>query len=208
MRRRQLHRLWQLLLKGFDEVRTAPDPLVAAQMALLRVMHAADMPDPGQLAKRLEELASRPAVAASAPDGSPAPAASAVVLPWEALVGKVKQGQIGLATKMEMQVRVVELTAGRLRWSQPSGFTEDFSREMKAGLDQATDQSWIVERCADAGQPTLVEQNDAASAASEAAVRQSPLVEAVFAAFPEAQLITEEEEAAQFRGSRNWSQRR
>ncbi len=53
----QLHRLWQLLLKGHDEVRNAPDPLVAAQMALLRVMHAADMPDPGTLAKRLEELA-------------------------------------------------------------------------------------------------------------------------------------------------------
>ena len=29
----QLHRLWQLLLKGHDEVRGAPDPQVAAQMA-------------------------------------------------------------------------------------------------------------------------------------------------------------------------------
>ncbi len=44
----QLHRLWQLLLKGHDEVRTAPDPLASAQMALLRVLHAADMPDPGK----------------------------------------------------------------------------------------------------------------------------------------------------------------
>jgi DegV family protein with EDD domain len=43
----QVHRLWQLLLKGHDEVRQAPDPLIAAQMALLRVMHAADLPDPG-----------------------------------------------------------------------------------------------------------------------------------------------------------------
>jgi len=55
----QLHRLWQLLLKGHEEVRTAPDPLVAVQMALLRVMHAADMPDPGKLAKQLEDLACR-----------------------------------------------------------------------------------------------------------------------------------------------------
>lgn len=44
----QLHRLWQLLLKGHDEVRAAPDPLVAAKMALLRVQHAADMPDPAR----------------------------------------------------------------------------------------------------------------------------------------------------------------
>jgi len=42
----QLHRLWQLLLKGHEEVRQAPDQLISAQMALLRVMHAADLPDP------------------------------------------------------------------------------------------------------------------------------------------------------------------
>jgi DNA polymerase-3 subunit gamma/tau len=65
----QLHRLWQLLLKGYEEVKTAPDPLVAAQMALLRVLHAADMPDPGSLVKKLEDIASRPVVMAAAPAG-------------------------------------------------------------------------------------------------------------------------------------------
>ena len=64
----QVHRLWQLLLKGYDEVRTAPDPLVAAQMALLRVIHAADMPDPGAM---IEKLASGEAMAAPAPAAAP-----------------------------------------------------------------------------------------------------------------------------------------
>jgi len=49
LRAGHLHRLWQLLLKGYEEVKSAPDPLVAAQMALLRIMHASDMPDPGAL---------------------------------------------------------------------------------------------------------------------------------------------------------------
>ncbi|MGF7146620.1 DNA polymerase-3 subunit gamma/tau [Sphingomonas zeicaulis] len=48
-----LHRLWQLMLKGHDEVTRAALPLEAAEMALLRVIHAAEMPDPGELAKRL-----------------------------------------------------------------------------------------------------------------------------------------------------------
>ncbi|HCS16788.1 MAG TPA: DNA polymerase III subunit gamma/tau, partial [Erythrobacter sp.] len=52
----QLHRLWQLLLKGHEEVRLAPDPLVALRMALLRTLHAGQMPDPGRLAKKLETL--------------------------------------------------------------------------------------------------------------------------------------------------------
>nr|MDP8994581.1 DNA polymerase III subunit gamma/tau [Pseudomonadota bacterium] len=35
-----VHRLWQLLLKGLAEVQNAPLPLEAAEMALLRVVHA------------------------------------------------------------------------------------------------------------------------------------------------------------------------
>src|SRR5690606_33034159 len=84
----QVHRLWQLLLKGHDEVRQAPDPLVAAQMALLRAMHAADMPDPGKLAERIEQAAkSAPAAPAAAGSASaPAPTAS---LDWAALVEQI-----------------------------------------------------------------------------------------------------------------------
>jgi DNA polymerase-3 subunit gamma/tau len=44
-----LHRLWQLLLKGLDEIARAPLPLEAAEMALLRVIHASQLPDPGSL---------------------------------------------------------------------------------------------------------------------------------------------------------------
>ena len=56
-----IHRLWQLLLKGLAEVHAAPMPLEAAEMALLRVIHAAELPDPGAV---LEKLASGEAVAA------------------------------------------------------------------------------------------------------------------------------------------------
>src|SRR3546814_503438 len=50
-----LHRLWQLLLKGLEEVQSAPIPMEAAEMALLRVIHAAGMPDPGELVRKLSE---------------------------------------------------------------------------------------------------------------------------------------------------------
>ncbi|GAA0483774.1 DNA polymerase III subunit gamma/tau [Parasphingorhabdus litoris] len=50
-----LHRLWQLLLKGFEEVQQAHIPREACDMALLRVLCAADMPDPGELAKMVQQ---------------------------------------------------------------------------------------------------------------------------------------------------------
>ncbi|MFM2020623.1 MAG: hypothetical protein RJB02_331, partial [Pseudomonadota bacterium] len=50
-----LHRLWQLLLKGHDDVSHAAMALEASDMALLRVIHGASLPDPGQLARLLEQ---------------------------------------------------------------------------------------------------------------------------------------------------------
>ncbi|MFN3552185.1 MAG: DNA polymerase III subunit gamma/tau, partial [Novosphingobium meiothermophilum] len=133
----QLHRLWQLLLKGYEEVKIAPDPLVAAQMALLRVMHAADLPDPGGLVKKLEELAQRPALAApaaghshGADSGAPeaghaapqaAPSAARVSADWEALVEQVEQHAPLVGSTMRLGVRVVELRTGLLRYQLAPG---------------------------------------------------------------------------------------
>ena len=50
-----LHRLWQLLLKGLAEVHAAPVPVQAAEMALLRIVHASSLPDPAELVRRLTE---------------------------------------------------------------------------------------------------------------------------------------------------------
>src|SRR4051794_8262280 len=48
-----IHRLWQMLLKGLQDVEVAPDPREAAEMVLLRLIHAADLPDPAALLAKL-----------------------------------------------------------------------------------------------------------------------------------------------------------
>ncbi len=173
----QLHRLWQLLLKGFEEVRSAPDPLVSAQMALLRVMHAADMPDPGSLVKKLEELAARPAPA-GAPAGS-APASAPQdqgAPPWEALVDAVdRAGELRVAQIMRDWVRVVSLAPGELRYSLMPGYAGDPSPEIRDGLLKATGERWSVERSEAEGVPSLRELDEAAAKAVEAAaLRRDP----------------------------------
>jgi len=50
-----LARIWQMLLKGLSEVQAAPQPLAAAEMVLIRLMHAANLPDPADLVRRLAE---------------------------------------------------------------------------------------------------------------------------------------------------------
>ncbi len=205
----QLHRLWQLLLKGHDEVRNAPDPLVAAQMALLRVLHAADMPDPGTLAKTLEDMAANgvaaPSGAANGSGGETAQAGAQVPAPdWRGLVDRVRNGgQLNLASRMELQVRVVELAEGQLTYALAPGFREDLSAELRDGLSKITGARWQVDLVGEGGAPTLVEMQEAQKAEQQERVKAAPIVQAAFAAFPQAELV--EEDSAPGGADRDWS---
>jgi DNA polymerase-3 subunit gamma/tau len=188
----QLHRLWQLLLKGHDEVRAAPDPLVAAKMALLRVQHAADMPDPGSLAKKLEEIAARGAIAGPAGEGVGAAPATPQAMSWAALVELVEQsGQLRLSQVMHDWVRVIALVPGELSYMLVPGYPGDATAELRDALLRATGERWQVTRAEGDAAPSLKELADVTKDAARAAVRSDPLVVAAFAAFPNAELLDE-----------------
>lgn len=65
---RALTRMWQMLLKAIEEVALAPNAMMAAEMAVIRLTHVADLPDPETLVKKLSE-GPRPA---PTPGGAPA----------------------------------------------------------------------------------------------------------------------------------------
>ncbi|MGF1500909.1 MAG: DNA polymerase III subunit gamma/tau [Paracoccaceae bacterium] len=50
---RVLTRTWQMLLKAMEEVPLAPNAMMAAEMALIRLSHVADLPPPEELVRRL-----------------------------------------------------------------------------------------------------------------------------------------------------------
>jgi DNA polymerase-3 subunit gamma/tau len=67
----------QLLLKGLGESRDAAQPVTAAEMALIRLAYAADLPDPADLVRTIRDgggAAPEPTAVRAAPTPSPAPA--------------------------------------------------------------------------------------------------------------------------------------
>jgi len=65
-----LTRTWQILLKGIGEVQTAAQPAMAAEMVLVRLAYAAELPPPGDLIKQLrEQMSGAKAEGATAPSG-------------------------------------------------------------------------------------------------------------------------------------------
>ena len=187
----QLHRLWQLLLKGHEEVRLAPDPLVALRMALLRTLHAGQMPDPGKLAKKIETLAEAGTAPAPVAAGAAPASAPQTSLDWRELVEAIDaSGLMQEASIMRLQVRVVELADGVLRYGRDAKFSDDIAPVLRDALHRHTGKRWTVEEVAGGtGTPSLVEVLEAEREAAAAATREHPLVKAAFEAFPDAELI-------------------
>lgn len=65
---RVLSRMWQMLLKALEEVALAPNAMMAAEMAIIRLTHVADLPDPETLVKKLMSEP-RPSMPGGAPAG-------------------------------------------------------------------------------------------------------------------------------------------
>ena len=68
---RVLTRMWQMLLKALDEVAAAPNAMMAAEMAIIRLTHVADLPTPEELVRKIQDAPPPPP---SGPGGGGAPA--------------------------------------------------------------------------------------------------------------------------------------
>ncbi|HEX8224192.1 MAG TPA: DNA polymerase III subunit gamma/tau [Allosphingosinicella sp.] len=190
-----VHRLWQLLLKGLAEVHAAPMPLEAAEMALLRVIHASDLPDPGTLIEKLASGESLPARS-----GAPASAAAGqepmLEAPpsFEAFTELIEtKGKAILAHQLRENYRLVEYGPPSLLLQQTGNVrevrdVEAFVRTLRDATDTIFGQKWRVAMSDGPALPTLREQEQASEAELKRKVLESPLVKAAFEAFPEAEL--------------------
>jgi DNA polymerase-3 subunit gamma/tau len=196
-----LHRLWQLLLKGHDEIARAVLPIEAAEMALLRVIHASTLPDPGDLARQIASgkvaapaQAAIPAAPVAAESAASAPqpesvATSRLPASFEALVALLDEsGSIAVAAKLRHGASVVTYDAPTLMLSGSRPMSADTLADLNAALKSATGQAWRVTFEDVAGAPTLNEAEKNAEAAAKAAILATPMIKAAFDAFPDAEL--------------------
>jgi DNA polymerase-3 subunit gamma/tau len=185
-----LHRLWQLLLKGLQDVDVAPEPREAAEMALLRLIHAADMPDPAALLARLSgegTAATGSATVASKPSGTSA----ALPADFPALIAFLEAGgKHTLAVQLHDQVGLVRYAPPELVLKPLRPLGGDWPREVGAVLKTLTGKSWQVSLSDEAGEPSLLDKEKIAEERVRADVLADPNVRAVLDAFPEAELET------------------
>ena len=213
-----LTRAWQMLLKGLIEVRDAANPYPAAEMALVRLAHAADLPPTERLVRTLRDSEAAPATPASPAargQGSVPPRAQSMALPVEQ--PKLRQDEVPaplavasapairtledvvalakenaarlLATQLETNVHLVSLERGRIQFRPNAQAPQTLAGDLAQRLRDWTGERWIVTLASEGGAPTIAEARLAAERAKKDAVSQEPFVRAVLDAFPGAEII-------------------
>ena len=198
-----VHRLWQLLLKGLAEVQSAPVPIQAAEMAVLRIIHASALPDPAELVRRLTDRAERGADAPAVPEARPSsatvqklpvaapppPAAPAMPADYAAMVALFADREPRLHQLLHDEVRLIDYSPPNLSIVGSPMLHTTFVQQVIACLQQHTGARWTVTLAKDGGGQTLHEIDEARIAAERAAALADPAVREILAAFPGAELI-------------------
>jgi hypothetical protein len=183
-----IHRLWQMLLKGLQDVQIAPDPREAAEMALLRLIHAADMPDPASLIAKLSGEGAV-VVTSSVPAAKYSGPAARIPSDFEALVKLVEDNKKPLlAQQLHDLVGLVRFAPPELVLKPMRPLGPDFPRELALTLKSTTGISWQVSLSDENGEPSLLDQEKMAEERVRADVLADPTVRAVMDAFPDSEL--------------------
>ncbi|PWJ12092.1 DNA polymerase III subunit gamma/tau [Jannaschia seohaensis] len=207
---RSLTRMWQMLLKALEEVSQAPNPMMAAEMAVIRLTHVADLPSPDELIRKLRDA---PAPAAQAPTAPrPAPsgggggtpalrggAAPALAADQEQALARFQtfpqvveliraNRDVKLLVEVETGVRLIRYAPGRIEMELAPDAAGDLPQRLAGRLQGWTGVRWVI-TLGRGGAPTIAETRDAARRETETAALAHPLTQAVLAAFPGAQLL-------------------
>ena len=213
-----LARCWQMLLKGLNEARMAPSPISAAEMVLVRLAYAADLPEPGDLVRRLDQAGTAgpdPASAAAPPraveragststDLAPAarpaaePAARPAVEPagqlpqpesFEAVVALFgEHRELILRAHLMNDVSLVDFDTGRIELRPGANAPRDMTGQIAAKLTEWTGRRWVVSISRDSGAAPLAAQQQVAEQDRRDAVDAHPLVQAAKQTFPGAEI--------------------
>ncbi|MFG1346175.1 DNA polymerase III subunit gamma/tau [Xanthobacter autotrophicus DSM 431] len=219
---RVLARAWQMLMKGISEVQQAPKPAQAAEMALVRLAYAADLPTPDEALRRLKDqpvpdVPAPSSTPSSTPSGgggggarpslaprpvaprpemrqetrtAPAPVAGPRLASLQDVVALAStRRDLSLKHAVETHLRPVHFEEGRIEVALVPGAPSSVIQDLSRKLSDWTGRRWLVSLSAQAGGATVAEEQAAVKAEREEGIKAHPLVAAVLARFPGAEVV-------------------
>ncbi len=221
---RVLSRAWQMLSRGIAETAASGKPAQAAEMLLVRLAYAADLPTPDEAIRMLRDGNGNapgvtPGNGGGASSGAPRmqmaqgganavgrPASRPAAAPDNAPKLQSLEDVYALAqekrdlvvqTMLKDYARLIRIEDGKIEISLDEGARANFAGDLGAKLTQWTGRRWFVAvNSRERGGETLKEKNDKLQNQMKADVRSHPTVQAVLNAFPGAEIVEVRRRAA------------
>jgi DNA polymerase III subunit gamma/tau len=208
-----LARAWQILLKGVEDVKDSPRPLASAEMALIRLAYASDLPTPEETIRKLSQTSEDPreapplpsggggprasmrlAATAPAPVASPPPSPSPAVVPRLARFDDVialarSKRDIQLVQSLERDVRLARFEQGSIAFTPVEDAGSELAQTLSRRLQEWTGERWMVALVPGSTAPTLREAAQAREAERTSNAASHPLVQKVLDRFKGARIV-------------------
>ena len=211
-----LSRVWSMLLKAHEEVRRAPDPAAAVEMALIRLCYAADLPGPEEALRRIQSgeanlPAPAPAPSLPAPGGGArasagggpvsyaqpsvrpvtAPDAQGLLQSFEDVVKLIETRRDPLLkADVDRFVRLVDFKPGVITFAPAPGAPANLHQRLSTRLKEWTGQPWRMVIEGGGGGETTHEREQRELTAMRAEAESHPTVQALLEAFPGAEIVS------------------
>ena len=216
---RVLTRMWQMLIKSLDEINIAPSPIMAAEMIIIRLTHAADLPPTDDLIKKIEKTLKRSSsnksietqsksmnksstseeLSLSKQNGSSnlkiAPMASKEIeidsyIKFDDVLELIKQKRdVKLLIDIENGLRLVFYRPGHIEFTPTDFAPADLAQRLSNRLKEWTGLRWAISVVQNGEAQTIVERKERNAKDLENDAYAHPFVKEALVQFPDARII-------------------
>lgn len=208
-----LSKMWQMMLKGLNELQIAPVQIDALEMILIRIAYAANLPTPYEILNDVKKNSNLKAVAGARPlpqvnatGAGSKPAESNLAQPEDTEGGKQSSNffnkpedliqylegcrQLLMVYSLKNDVAFEDFQNGAIKISVSEKINPDFIMNLHKILLDATGKNWKIEIVKGKLGQTLFQKENAKVEEDKKSIMEYPLVKAIMAEFKGAKIET------------------
>ena len=216
---RALTRMWQMLIKSLGEIAIAPSPIMAAEMIIIRLTHAADLPPTDELLKVIESKlrpnrneksfenqqkqldtssANNELTKAKHNNSSNLKIATAVdeevgifnYMKFDHVLELIKQKRdVKLLIDIESGLRLVSYRPGYIEFTPTDLAPANLAQRLSNRLKEWTGIRWAVSVVQDGEAQTIIEKKERNAKELETEAYSHPFVKEALVQFPAARIV-------------------
>ena len=206
---RSLTRMWQMILKVLEEISFAPNSMMAAEMAIIRLTHVSELPSPDELIRKLEKqnYSNAQVDDVKKKDDIKSTVTSSIVSSKSGVtIAKVEEiiedplqqfktfedvislirfnRDMKLLVETENYLKLVKYQPGRIEFQLTQEASTDLPSRLAKKLKSWTGKNWGITIVNEGGGPTIAEKRNANKQSLHLEVMEHPMVKSVMENFP------------------------